>query len=39
MLPTGLGKTLLSLFDYEKVGGKLLYIVHTNNILTQTKGI
>lgn len=37
VLPTGTGKTFLSAFDTKKVAGKILFIVHRLNILSQSK--
>jgi superfamily II DNA or RNA helicase len=37
VLPTGLGKTYLSAFDAARVGGRVLFIVHNNTILEQTR--
>lgn len=37
VLPTGTGKTFLSAFDTKKVTGKILFIVHRLDILSQSK--
>lgn len=37
VLPTGTGKTFLSAFDTKKVAGKILFIVHRLDILSQSK--
>jgi superfamily II DNA or RNA helicase len=37
VLPTGTGKTFLSAFDTKKVGGRILFIVHRLDILSQSK--
>jgi len=37
VLPTGTGKTFLSAFDTLKTGGRILFIVHRLDILTQSK--
>ena len=36
-LATGLGKTFLSAFDSERVGGRTLFVVHNNSILEQAR--
>lgn len=37
VLPTGTGKTFLSAFDAKKFDGRVLFIVHRLDILTQSK--
>jgi superfamily II DNA or RNA helicase len=37
VLPTGLGKTLLSVWDSKSVGMPILYVVHNNEILRQVR--
>jgi superfamily II DNA or RNA helicase len=37
VLPTGTGKTFLAAFDTKKVTGKILFIVHRLDILSQSK--
>ena len=37
VLPTGTGKTFLSAFDAKKFNGRVLYIVHRLDILSQSK--
>jgi len=37
VMATGLGKTYLSAFDAKQVGGKILFIVHNNSILEQSR--
>lgn len=37
VLPTGLGKTLLSIWDSKSVGTPILYVVHNNEILRQVR--
>ncbi len=37
VLPTGTGKTFLSAFDAKKFGGRVLFIVHRLDILSQSK--
>ncbi|PST83187.1 hypothetical protein C7T94_11345 [Pedobacter yulinensis] len=37
VLPTGTGKTFLSAFDTKKVTGKILFIVHRLDILSQSR--
>jgi superfamily II DNA or RNA helicase len=36
-LPTGTGKTILSALDAKRVGGRVLFIVHNNHILSQAE--
>lgn len=35
VLPTGMGKTYLAAFDARSVGGRVLFVVHNNEILEQ----
>jgi len=37
ILPTGTGKTILSALVVKKIGGRILFVAHTNEILNQTK--
>lgn len=37
VLPTGTGKTFLSAFDAKKIDGRVLFIVHRLDILSQSK--
>lgn len=37
VLPTGTGKTFLSAFDTQKASGRILFIVHRLDILSQSK--
>jgi superfamily II DNA or RNA helicase len=36
-LPTGTGKTILSALDSKRMGGKILFVVHNNEILRQAE--
>lgn len=37
VMPTGTGKTFLSVFDSRRAGGRILFIVHRLDILSQSK--
>lgn len=37
VMATGLGKTLLSAFDSARVGGRTLFVAHSNEILAQAR--
>lgn len=37
VMPTGTGKTFLSVFDSKRAGGRVLFIVHRLDILSQSK--
>ena len=37
VMATGLGKTFLSAFDAKRMGGRILFIVHNNSILEQSR--
>jgi superfamily II DNA or RNA helicase len=36
VMPTGTGKTILSALDAQRVGGRVLFLVHRLDILSQT---